>query len=168
MERYPDLTWYNHFDAPKAQPSLDHQAAETVDICPFSTLCRRATGAGCTDRARLVQSDQPEQIMGVIFDVISLSSSLISVVFAILAIWIALHFKFEADTVNQKTQDLLIEVKTDAKAISVYVVSELEKYGAMSRAILMQNFTDSVDGMNAQTDSKPDSFDNYLAKKDKG
>lgn len=68
----------------------------------------------------------------------SLIASITSVVLALVAIGIAFYQKSESDRVNQKTQDVLIEIKTDAKAISQYAMPELQRYGDSMRSLVIQ------------------------------
>ena len=73
-------------------------------------------------------------------DALSLISSILGLVLGVLAIWLSLHFKAEADRVNQDTQNLLIDVKTDAKALTQVAqsaMSELQEYGKASRALIL-------------------------------
>jgi hypothetical protein len=70
--------------------------------------------------------------------VISLAASLASVTLALVAIWIALHGKGEADKTNQKTQDLLTEIRSDAKSIAQYAIPELRAYGDSVRKFVFK------------------------------
>jgi hypothetical protein len=73
-------------------------------------------------------------------DALSLISLIVTVMLGVLAIWITFHFKYEADKVNQETRSLLIEVKTDAKALTQVAqsaMSELQEYGKTSRALIL-------------------------------
>ena len=60
---------------------------------------------------------------------LSFAATVASLVLAIVAIWIALHFKRESDRVNESTRDLLIEVRSDAKMVSQIAMPELHAYG---------------------------------------
>jgi len=63
------------------------------------------------------------------FPLVSLIVSIFSVVLAVVAIWIALYGKQETDKTNQRTQDLLTEIKSDAKSVVQYAMPELQKFG---------------------------------------
>ncbi|SEI67432.1 hypothetical protein SAMN05421831_10750 [Allopseudospirillum japonicum] len=65
--------------------------------------------------------------------IISLIASIASLVLAIVAIWLSLHQKKETDAVNENTKQLLIEIRTDAKAISNVAMPELRAYGESMR-----------------------------------
>jgi hypothetical protein len=71
------------------------------------------------------------------FTMTSLVASIVSVVLAGFAIWLAMHQKREADKVNKSTTDLLVEIRTDAKSISNIVMPELQRYGEFSRQALL-------------------------------
>jgi len=73
-----------------------------------------------------------------IFTAISLIASVSSLVLAVLAIWIALYGKREAERTNQQTQDLLTEVRSDAKSIAQYAIPELKAYGDSVRRFVFQ------------------------------
>lgn len=64
---------------------------------------------------------------------INLFSSVSSLVLAVVAIWLALHHKNEADRINRETQSLLTEIKSDAKSIANYAIPELREYGKYMR-----------------------------------
>src|ERR1051325_9010731 len=73
-------------------------------------------------------------------DALSIISLIVTFILGVLAIWITFHFKNEADKVNQETRSLLIEVKTDAKALTQVAqsaMSELQEYGKTSRALIL-------------------------------
>jgi hypothetical protein len=67
----------------------------------------------------------------------SLSSLVLAVILGVLSIWLSLHFKREADEVNKRTLDLLVEVRTDAKAIVNYALPELRAWGETGRQAFM-------------------------------
>jgi hypothetical protein len=73
--------------------------------------------------------------------IISLVVGVVSVVATIgvgwFSIWLSLYFKREADAVNAKTLDLLIDVKTDAKIVSSIMAGELKSYGEASRQLML-------------------------------
>lgn len=53
-----------------------------------------------------------ETVQVSMFDLASFAAAVASLVLAVIAIWITLHFKKEADRVNDSTRDLLTEIKT--------------------------------------------------------
>ena len=59
----------------------------------------------------------------------SLIASIASAILAVIAIWIALYGKAEADKTNKKTQELLTEIRGDAKSIAQVAMPELKAYG---------------------------------------
>ena len=73
-----------------------------------------------------------------IFTVISIVASIASLVLAVIAIWIALYGKHEAERTNKQTQDLLTEIGSDAKLIAQYAVPELKAYGDSVRRFVFQ------------------------------
>ena len=77
--------------------------------------------------------------MNDLLSMISLIASAASVVLAVLAIWIALYGKSEADKTNQKTQDLLVEIRSDAKTISQVAMPELKAYGDSVRRFIFED-----------------------------
>lgn len=74
-----------------------------------------------------------------LFNAISLIASVVSLVLSLLAIWLTLRFKSDADKVNQDTTKLLIEIRSDAKAITEGVMSELRAYGDAMRGTFAHN-----------------------------
>jgi len=74
-----------------------------------------------------------------LFDAISLLSSIASLVLSVLAIWLTLSFKRDADKVNQDTTKLLIDIRSDAKAITEVVMPELRAYGETMRGNFAPN-----------------------------
>jgi hypothetical protein len=74
-----------------------------------------------------------------LFDAISLLSSIVSLVLSILAIWLTMSFKRDADKVNQDTTKLLIDIRSDAKAITEVVMPELRAYGETMRGSFAPN-----------------------------
>jgi hypothetical protein len=67
-----------------------------------------------------------------------LIASIASLVLAIVAIWIALHFKRESDALNKETTNLLIEIRTDAKTVSQVALPELRAYGESMRKLVIE------------------------------
>jgi hypothetical protein len=60
---------------------------------------------------------------------ITLISSIASLILAVVAIWLSLHHKKEADNLHKETRSLLTDIKSDAKSIASYAAPELMKYG---------------------------------------
>ncbi len=77
----------------------------------------------------------PSNVMTV-FDAIAFIASLSSLILSVVTIFIAFHFKRESDQVNRETRNLLIDIKTDAKAISQVVMPELRAYGEAARGFM--------------------------------
>lgn len=79
------------------------------------------------------------------FTMISLIASVASLALAVIAIWIALYGKREAERTNQKTQDLLTEIRSDAKSIAQYAIPELKAYGDSVRKFAFQKSETNTD-----------------------
>lgn len=73
------------------------------------------------------------------FDAVSLIASIASLILAVVAIWLAISFKRDSDKVNRDTSDILVEIKSESKAISQGVMSELKAYGETMRGSFGQN-----------------------------
>ena len=71
------------------------------------------------------------------FSVVFFTASIASLALAIVAIWISFYIKRQADRVNEKTTDLLVEIKSDAKAISQVAMPELKAYGDSMRRFVL-------------------------------
>lgn len=74
---------------------------------------------------------------------ISLIVGIASLALGAVAIWISFHFKRESDTVNQKTNDLLTEIRTDAKTVSQVALPELKAYGDSMRRLIVERYPSS-------------------------
>jgi hypothetical protein len=74
-----------------------------------------------------------------LFDAISLIATIASLVLSVVAIWLSIAFKRDADRVNDETTKLLTEIRTDAESISQGVMSELRAYGDSMRGVIRQN-----------------------------
>lgn len=74
-----------------------------------------------------------------LFDAVSLLSSVASLVLAVLAIWLTLRFKKDADDVNRHTMEVLTDIRSDAKAITQGVMAELRAYGESMRGTIERN-----------------------------
>lgn len=68
----------------------------------------------------------------------SLIASGASTILAGIAIWIALYGKAEADKTNQKTQEMLTEIRSDAKSIAQVAMPELKAYGDSVRRYIFK------------------------------
>jgi len=92
------------------------------------------------------------------FNLVSFIASIVSLILSFFAIWLAYKFKQEADRVNAKTVELLIDIRTDAKAISAYAIPELAKYGQMSRGAvetILGNMAANTHGNLSMSDIAP-------------
>lgn len=69
------------------------------------------------------------------FDAVSLIAGIASLLLAILAIWLSLHFKRDSDAINMQTKELLIEVRSESKHLSEVIMPELKAYGSSMRNI---------------------------------
>jgi hypothetical protein len=77
------------------------------------------------------------------FDAISLIASIASLILAVVAISLSLSFKKDSDSVNRNTSEILVDIKSESKAISQGVMSELKEYGKAMRGTFGQNTSDS-------------------------
>jgi hypothetical protein len=71
-----------------------------------------------------------------LLEIISLSTAIISICLGIFAIWLTLHLKQEADSMNKETKEMLMEIKIDARTVTNGVFGEMEKWGNLGRDIL--------------------------------
>ncbi len=78
-----------------------------------------------------------------VIDVLTILGAIASLILAIVAIFLSVAFKRDADKVNRDTSDLLIEIRSDAKSISEGVMEELRAYGRSMRGAVIQNTIDS-------------------------
>ncbi|MGP9685999.1 hypothetical protein [Halomonas sp. AOP25-F1-15] len=85
------------------------------------------------------------------FSIVSFIASISSLVLAVVAIWIAFYTKSETDRVNEKISEVLIEIKTDAKAISQVAMPELKAYGDSMRRYVL-NGSENKDSTNSNND----------------
>ncbi|MFC1547494.1 hypothetical protein ACFL5M_03090 [Candidatus Neomarinimicrobiota bacterium] len=74
----------------------------------------------------------------------ALFASVASLALAVVAIWISLYGKSELDKTNLKTQDLLTEIRSDAKSISQYAIPELRAYGDSVRHFVFEKGESNV------------------------
>ena len=91
------------------------------------------------------------------FNAVAFFTGLLSLVLGFFAIWLALRFKEQSDTVATRTIDLLVEIRTDAKALAQFAAGELQKYGEFSRAVLgkMSQVSATIDSQGPSTISGP-------------
>ena len=75
-------------------------------------------------------------IVFTLFDAVGLIMNVVSLVLSVVAIWLAFAFKYQADRVNDRTVDLLVEIRTDAKSIAGGVMHELHETGAWWRGTM--------------------------------
>ena len=74
---------------------------------------------------------------------ISMVVGIISLVLAIISVWITLHFKKQSDDVNRDTKNLLVEMKAESKSITNGVFKELKHWGDTGR-IAVSQITSSI------------------------
>ena len=74
-----------------------------------------------------------------LFDATDFIASVAGLVLAVVAIWLAQAHKRDADTVNRNTSDLLIEIRSESKAVSTAVMAELQAYGSSMRETIARN-----------------------------
>jgi hypothetical protein len=77
-------------------------------------------------------------------DALSLITSIVSLVLALLAIFLAFHQKNEADKINAITTNLLVEIKNDSKVMSEIVLPELKAFGESIRTIALHNIVKPI------------------------
>lgn len=87
-----------------------------------------------------------------LFDAVSLVAGISSLILAVIAIWLTLHFKKGTDDVNMQTKELLIEIRAESKQVSEGIMSELKEYGRSMRGGLPQN-TASTTSYSSQTEN---------------
>lgn len=71
-----------------------------------------------------------------LYDLLSSSVGVASLLISIFSAWLSYQFKKEADAVNAKTTDLLIEIRSDAKAIAGGVMQEMVESNRMMRDVV--------------------------------
>lgn len=71
-------------------------------------------------------------------EMVSIVLAVVSIVLALISMWITFHFKKETDGVNRDTKNLLVEVKSDSKAITTGVLRELKQWGDTGRGAVSQ------------------------------
>ncbi|NQY20034.1 MAG: hypothetical protein HRT40_01800 [Campylobacteraceae bacterium] len=81
-----------------------------------------------------------------LLEVISLSTAIISICLGIFAIWLTLHLKNEADSMNKETKNMLMEIKIDARTVTSGVIGEMEKWGNLGREILTSSSKNETQG----------------------
>lgn len=81
-----------------------------------------------------------------IIEILSLILGIVSIVLGIFAIWLTLHLKKESEILNKETQELLVEIKVDAKSVTRGVLSEMEKWGDVGRTALTSSSEENRSG----------------------
>jgi hypothetical protein len=79
--------------------------------------------------------------------VLSWAVSLASLGLSWLSIWLALRFKDDAERVNNRTVELLVDVRTDAKSMVSITASELKSWGETGRQIILGSTVTSADSV---------------------
>jgi enoyl-[acyl-carrier-protein] reductase (NADH) len=74
-----------------------------------------------------------------LFDIFSFSVGVASLAVSCLALWLGLHFKSEADRINEETQKTLIEIKSHVDVVTRFGMNELQHYGEAARVLIKQN-----------------------------
>ena len=77
---------------------------------------------------------------------VALVSSVLSVVLGFFAIWLSWQFKKESDRVGKATTDLLVEIRSDARAIASFAAGELQKYGDIGRTVILGSMSSAAPG----------------------
>lgn len=81
-----------------------------------------------------------------ITEIISLVLGVVSIVLGVFAIWLTMHLKREAESLNKETKELLVEIKVDAKSVTHGVFSEMEKWGDVGRNVLTSSTEENRSG----------------------
>jgi len=79
-----------------------------------------------------------------LFDAITFIAAIASLILALIAIWLTLSFKRDADKTNKQTSELLTEIKSESKYISQGVMSELKAYGDSMRGAFKKNTSSEI------------------------
>lgn len=74
-----------------------------------------------------------------VFNLVGFIASLASLILAVVAIWITFYNKGESDKVNQKSMEILTEIKSDSKTISQIAMPELKAYGDSVRKFIFHS-----------------------------
>lgn len=86
--------------------------------------------------------------------ILSVVSIVVTVILGVLSVWLSLHFKQEADKVTKDAQAVLLDVKTDAKAIAQFAAGELKSWGDVGRSHILGSST-GVSGTVTTNEPKP-------------
>ena len=81
--------------------------------------------------------------MQINFNLISFTLSFVSLFVSFFAVIQAWMIKREADKVNRETTQILIDIRSDAKAISSYAIPELRRYGETSRQVMLGSMSNT-------------------------
>jgi hypothetical protein len=72
-------------------------------------------------------------LINTLFNFISYSTNFISLLLAIIAIWISFQYNSTSNSLNERTEALLYEIRDESKKLSSVVMPELSKYGDVAR-----------------------------------
>jgi hypothetical protein len=73
------------------------------------------------------------------FAAVGIFGTITSLALAVVAIWLAVQHKRDADKVNADTSNLLADIRSETKAISQGVMAELRAYGESMRGTFTAN-----------------------------
>lgn len=88
---------------------------------------------------------------------VSVLLGIVSIVLGVFAIWLTLHLKKESDSVNEKTRNLLMDIRTDSKSISNGIMTEMRAWGDAGRKSMQQNQVQASDPTGFSSSSSIDS-----------
>jgi hypothetical protein len=78
------------------------------------------------------------QMFTVDFSTISFVLAVVSILLGIFAIWQARWYRSESESLNEKTRQLLEEIKVHSAVISQYAIPELRAYGESMRKLIYE------------------------------
>jgi hypothetical protein len=70
-----------------------------------------------------------------LFDAVMVLGTVVGIVLSLIAICLA----YQADKINKRTSDLLLEIRAETKAITSFATTELQAYGKSMRAGFARN-----------------------------
>ena len=94
-------------------------------------------------------------IVQIDFNLISFTLSFVSLFVSLFAVIQAWMIKREADRVNDKTTQVLIDIRAHAEAITKYAIPELTKYGEASRQVMLGVTMSTTNANITMTDTVP-------------
>lgn len=115
------------------------------------------------DTEAIVKAISESQNVYTLFDELSIAASLVSLILALLAIYLTLRFRKEAENLNRETSSLLTEIKIESEVISKFAWTELSKYGEHMRGNSMEKIGSESDFPKIET-AKSDA---HMGKKEK-